>query len=214
MTVKDKELKKLGDQIDELEDNEIKRQLSISYKNIMHNNGQLPCDGIWNFQTGECDEFDETTIPPKVSAGRNRTIDVGESLTLSGEVKDFKNYLSYKGWQQITHPGVSLVEMGGSADGSTITIKPVNEGEYTFVFEAIDIKGQKGSDTIVVTVKSAESRKAAKKAKEEEEKSVEDKPSLMKIPSLIDEFKPSRGSKIEEKPEPELFKSEFRGKKD
>lgn len=166
---KNKELKKLGDQIDELEEGEIKKQLSINYRNILHNNGELPCDGIWNAARGECEEFDETSIPPKVSAGRNRTVDVGESVTLAGEIKDFKNYLVYKGWNQVTHPSVPLVQQEGSADGSTLTIYPVKEGEYTYEFTATDVKGQSGSDTVVITVKSKESRKAEREAKEKKE---------------------------------------------
>jgi hypothetical protein len=192
---KNKELKKLGDQIDELEDGEIKKQLSINYRNILHNNGELPCDGIWNAAMGQCEEFDETSIPPKVSAGRNRTVDVGESVTLAGEIKDFKNYLVYKGWNQVTHPSVPLVQQEGSADGSTLTIHPIKEGEYTYEFTATDVKGQSGSDTVVITVKSKESRKAEKEAKEkkeaEETKAKEEK-----------EAKAAEEKKAQEKPKP------------
>jgi hypothetical protein len=203
---KNKELKKLGDQIDELEDGEIKKQLSINYRNILHNNGELPCDGIWNAAMGQCEEFDETSIPPKVSAGRNRTVDVGESVTLAGEIKDFKNYLVYKGWNQVTHPSVPLVQQEGSADGSTLTIHPIKEGEYTYQFTATDVKGQSGSDTIVVTVKSKESRKAEKEAKEKKE-------SEEKEQQIIKENAEEKKTEVKEekkeiKPEEKPLKSE------
>jgi len=205
---KNKELKKLGDQIDELEEGEIKKQLSINYRNILHNNGELPCDGIWNAARGECEEFDETSIPPKVSAGRNRTVDVGESVTLSGEIKDFKNYLVYKGWNQITHPSVPLVQQAGSADGSTLTIHPIKEGEYTYQFTATDVKGQSGSDTIVITVKSKESRKAEKEAKEKKEAQEKEQAEKEAKEKAEKESK----EKVQEKPKPiEEKKQNFQG---
>jgi hypothetical protein len=206
---KNKELKKLGEQIDELEEGEIKKQLSINYRNILHNNGELPCDGIWNAAMGKCDEFDETSIPPKVSAGRNRTVDVGESVTLAGEIKDFKNYLVYKGWNQVTHPSVPLVQQEGSADGSTLIIHPVKEGEYTYQFTATDVKGHSGSDTVVVTVKSKESRKAEREAKEKKEAEEKEQAEKQAKENKIIEEKPK--PIVEEKKPIEEKKPNFQG---
>ena len=155
----DKHLKGIEEEIDNLEDNDFKKNLKVAYENLKHFSGFNPCKGIWDSNQGKCIEDDQTDKPPKVSAGEDQDAIVGEKVLLAGEIEELNNYSVYHNWTKFSGPDGDL---SITADGRSAEFTPSKEGEYILEFTVRDIKGLVASDQIKINAKNKEDKKESK----------------------------------------------------
>jgi hypothetical protein len=95
--------------------------------------------------------LDAFNVPPVVNAGQNRTITLGNALTLAGTASDPDSNIA---------PTTVWAVKAGSPSGSsfanpnslTTAVNGLVEGTYTFVLSATDNRGATVSDEVVIVV--------------------------------------------------------------
>jgi len=86
--------------------------------------------------------------PPIANAGSDKTINVGESVTLRGSGHDSDGSITSWRWMQGGH----LLKSGTGSTVASYTISNLAIGKHTFTLEVTDNKNAVARDTVIITV--------------------------------------------------------------
>ena len=96
--------------------------------------------------------------PPVAYAGNDQTITLPTSVvTFAGSGIDPDGTITSYQWTKIAGPATFIIT---SPTAAQTAVNNLEEGEYIFELTVIDNQGAVGKDTILVTVKSADSKKS------------------------------------------------------
>lgn len=123
-------------------------ELTIAYENFMHDQGQRPCDGVWDRKIGKC--VIKVNTPPKANAGVDIKVNSGDQVRLTGTATDNENNIIKVKWSQLGGTPIDLIP---TADGYGATfIAPSDVGDLEFEFYVEDDAHLNDRDQIVVSV--------------------------------------------------------------